>query len=96
MHEQHEADWPDNKHLYRVPDEQKHEQVEPARAAGADEVDADARGQEIRQGEQHRWHTPLEASAGPDGVEQDVGGREAAQEVAGADAEGPEQSDYGT
>lgn len=89
-----EADGPDPQEFQRVPYAQQNDQVQPSRCAVVDEVRADARGEEVRRGEEHRGYAPFESSAGSDGVEEDVGGHVAAQECAGVDAEGPELADH--
>lgn len=62
----YEADRPHDEELQCVPDEQEHEQVKPARAAVRDQAGADARGEQVRDGEQHGGHTPLQPAAGAD------------------------------
>jgi hypothetical protein len=86
-----EADWSEAEHLRGVPNEYEHEEAEPAGPAVRDEVGADACGEQVRGDQKHGRDAPLEAAAGPDQVEQDVGRHVAPQKVAGADACRPEQ-----
>jgi len=73
--QQDEADGADPKHLEGVPDKQDHEDVEPSRPASVEDSGADSCGVEVGRGQEHRGGAPLEAAAGTDRVEQDVGGR---------------------
>lgn len=90
MGEQDHADWSHDDELHSVPDAQENEEFEPSVATICDHCGEGARCQEVGRGEEHCGYTPLEASAGADGVEEDVGGHVAAQECAGVDAEDPE------
>ncbi|MCB1273812.1 MAG: hypothetical protein KDB25_05390, partial [Leucobacter sp.] len=93
--EQDDTDQAHDEELERIPAEQEHEEVQPARAAALDQRDAVVRCEEVRDREEHREDAPLQAAAGADRVERDVGGHVTPQVVAGVGAERPEQSDHG-
>lgn len=86
---------PHDGQLHGVPDAQEEREVQPSRHASLDEIPEDGCGEEIRDGEEHRGDSPFEAASGADGVEEPVGGHVASQEVAGVDAEGPDESEHG-
>lgn len=92
--QQQEADRPDHDGLERIPDADKRDDVEPAGRSPVDESRADARGEKVRNGEEHRGHAPLEPAAGANRVEQDVGRHVPAHEVAEVDADKPDDSKH--
>lgn len=92
--QQQEADRPDHDELQRVPNANKSNDVEPAGRSPVDERSAGTRGEEIRKGEEHRGHAPLEPTAGANRVEQDVGRHVPAHEVAEVDADNPDDSKH--
>lgn len=92
--QRNDADGPDPDELERVPDADKSNDVEPTGRSPVDERSADARGEKVRDCEEHRGHAPLEPAAGSNRVEQDVGGHVPAHEVAEVDADDPDDSKH--
>jgi hypothetical protein len=93
--EQHQGrDRPDHDELERIPDADKSNDVEPPGRSPVDERSADARGEKVRGGDEHRGHAPLEPAAGANRVEQDVGRHVPAHEVAEVDADKPDDSKH--
>lgn len=90
----HHTNRPDHDELERIPDTDKSNDVEPAGRSPVNESRADARGEEIRDGEKHRGHAPLEPAAGANRVEQDVGRHVPAHDVAEVDADKPDDSKH--
>lgn len=92
--ESHNRRRPDHDELQRIPDADKGNDVKPAGRSPVDQSRTGTRGEEIRDGEEHRGRAPLEPAAGANRVEQDVGGHVPAHEVAEVDADKPDDSKH--
>ena len=94
LEQSHDRYRPHHDELQRVPNADKSNGVEPAGRSPVDQRRTSTRGEEIRDGKEHRGHAPLEPAAGANRVEQDVGRHEPAHEVAEVNADNPDDSKH--